>query len=810
MMKGLGLVLMINLMKVCLNNGFQSNHGNTPHAQTCVSDCETNIQNARLSCEGQMLQCVPDPCCQTETRHLNMANNHLTHIKILAFQSFPRLRILDLRQNALANIAPGAFSNLNQLQLLDVRANKLRHLYGGMFNGLSSIQKLYLANNEIESIAPGTFAGMTHLISLKLNYNKVTTLYANMFFPLQRLQRLYIYGNRISAVNEEAFRGLVNLVTLSLAENPFVTLPNILPYIPQITHIRLEHVRLTCDCRLEFLRMWLRDNLYEAYESYALCHGPEHVQGTPMYHIQEPLPCPTRDRNLPISREDNDPSHVADPDEAASHTSAQLEIHSESASEYSEFFASFSELSHGSVSKTSVTSTEGGISESVHGSGTVRADSGASSTVSKTHIPIEPLTPRGTLSPVVTTESHIVASEARSEDGFTHFTPPTMTESSHKNTSRGNVPDSPIVNETDSSSRVNGSFNELPRPTHRAGSRNHPDRNNGHQHGHRDDSVTTTVSYETTDPYRSTPTPAEIPRGPPQSWGLKGSSVTIRCPVHIHNMNDSKIKWLTPHGKLIMSNVSRYGITKRGSLIINNLQAYDHGTYRCIVRKALNSVKMLPARLTLVCPCQEEAPKKPSFEPSVNSSKENHFGQDADPHHEHSHPPYDTRCSPVPMVVAIVTTFQATVALCVITFCLCCSKNLNYSLKDRTCTGVPEPIAVVRTRGKFNTRSRDFVQSGEPTSSSVLSSGGSDFYEALTDHGFSPRQASSVRSYDAYYESHPGSEYVNYRKPKNYMYMVGYMDTGSGRRAVGYRSSTESQCASIKEITNENIYVSKD
>lgn len=809
-MESLPLMLMIHAV-VCLNHGFQTS---AQHTQTCMSECETNTRYARLSCEGHMLRCVPDPCCQTDTRHLNMANNELTHLKILAFQSFPRLRILDLRQNVLTNIVPGAFSNLDQLQLLDVRANQLRHLYAAMFNGLTAIKKLYLANNEIESIAPGTFTGMTNLISLKLNYNKLTTLHGNMFFPLQTLQRLYIYGNEITAVHEEAFRGLVNLVTLSLAENPFVTLPNILPYLPAITHIRLQHVQLNCDCRLEFLRAWLRENLYEAYGSYAICNVPSHFQGTPIYHIQHPLQCSTRLGNLPISREVGDPSQAAEPEESVvSHVSTQIEMNSESASEYSEFFASFSDLSRGTVSKTSVTSIEGGISNSVTGMETGRSvDSGGTSSIMpKIHAPIEPLTPRGTLSPgpVATTKMHFIANGGGATDGIRHYTPPTLTQSSRKDIPTGNVTDNPRVNVTDNAPRVNGSFNELPRPTHRAGSRNHPTLNNGHP-VNPDDPVSTTASYEATDPFRSSPTTAEVPRGPPESWGLKGSSVKINCPVHIHNMNDSKIKWLTPNGKLIMSNVSRYGITKRGSLIIHNLQAYDHGTYRCIVRKALNSVKMLPAKLVLACPCREEAPKQPSFEPSINSTSEHHFGHGSDPHHEPSPPPFDSRCSPVPMVVAIVTTFQATVALCVITFCLCCSKNLKYSFKDRTCNGVPEPIAVVRTRGKFNARSRDFAQSSDPTASSVLSSGGSDFYEALTDHGFSPRQASSFRSYDAYHESHPGSEYVNYREQKNYMYMVGYMDTGTGRRTLGYRSSTDSQCPSIREITNENIYVSKD
>ena len=755
---------------------------------TCDFECESHPRFGKLSCEGQLLQCVPDPCCKTDTRHLSMAHNQLTHLKILAFKSFPRLKVLDLRQNAIANIAPGAFSNLEELQLLDLRANQVRYLYTGMFNGLTALKKLYLANNNIETIAPGTFTGMTNLISLKLNYNGLTGLGSNMFHSLQALQRLYIYGNQITTVHEHAFSGLANLVTLSLAENPLVTFPNFLPYLPEISYIRLQNTPLICDCRLEFLRVWLRENMYNAYESYAMCSQPNQYLGIPIYRIPDPIRCATtKDGPSQVNRE----TIVQSPHPRDSPISTgPLNLDSES--DYSEVLTSFSDPSQRSGSRKGTRT---------NGKGAGRRDTRPSSTARGR---VDPLTPRRAITP--TGSSGVTGGHRLTiRHGIHHITPPTVTQPLRKDKPEDGFPAPPGTNGVSSAdSRFSTTFHDMPRPP-RTGSRSDTSWHNADRsyQSRQDDSFLPTPSHTTPEPPKS-PKVDEVPPGAPTAWGLRGSSVTIDCPVHVHNANESKIKWLTPHGKLVMSNVSRYAITKRGSLVIHNLQAYDHGTYKCIVRTALNSVKMLPTRLMLACPCHETSGQQP-FGPGSNAS-----GQaDYDPakHPQERPPRHESGCSSVPMVVAIVTTFQATVALCVITFCLCCSKNINSSFKDRTCTGMPEPISVMNTQEKVDPKSQDFGRSTETGSGSGLSSRASDFYEALTDR-FAPRQASSIRSSDSFYDSQ--SEYVNYRRPKNYMYMIGYMDTSKGQKAIGYRSSSESQCASIREITNENIYVSKD
>ncbi|XP_071483659.1 uncharacterized protein [Diadema antillarum] len=766
--------------------------------QTCDAECESSPRYGRLSCNGRHLQCVPDPCCKRDTRHLNLAENQLTHLKIHAFQSFPRLKILDLRQNAIANVASGAFGNLGELQVLDLRVNRVRHLFPGMFTGLTGLKKLYLANNDIETMARGTFTEMTNLLSLKLNYNRINVLQNSVFLPLQSLQRLYLYGNRIAVVQERAFRGLTKVRTISLADNPLQTLPNVLPYVPAMSHLRLHNAPIICDCRMEFLRAWLRRNLYDAYESYAMCQTPSSLHGTPIYRIQTPLQCGGGGGYAPpVSREDGDPRADAN---GENNNAAP----SDSESDYSEYSETMSEHLVSPAPKTGS-----------QGSGSKRgtADTGRPhypSTTTWDNSELAPLTPRVTVGPDQEAETQYFGRGHRtgaSWDISPPASPSKMTYLVNEETPEGGVTEQPRQSDV-SASNSNSWFVDNPRRFPENGSSHDPswphNGEDGSDNANQDDS-TPAVTPRTSPNPKEKPA-AEEPQGPPQTWGLLGSSAIIDCPIHVHDVNVSSVKWLTPHGKLVMSNSSRYGISGRGSLIVHNLQAYDHGTYRCIVRKSSNSVKMLPARLVLACPCHEK-PKEPSFEPSINTTRSPHA--DAGSHPHNMPPPFEPGCSSVPMVVAIVTTFQATVALCVITFCLCCSKNINSSIKERACTGVPEPIAVVDHSGKFHSRSRNFARSSDPTSLTTFSTRGSESYEALTDR-FAPRQSSSVRSFESFYDVPSPSDYVNYRKPKDYMYMIGYVETSNGRRAIGYRSSAESQCASIKEVTNENIYVTKD
>ena len=167
-------------------------------------------------------------------------------------------------------------------------------------------------------------------------------------------------------------------------------------------------------------------------------------------------------------------------------------------------------------------------------------------------------------------------------------------------------------------------------------------------------------------PFPELPTPAVPPAGtPPEAWGLKGSKMCLDCGQEARQAarSGSRVKWLTPSGGVVNhQGRGRFVVAANGSLVVSKLQGADTGAYRCIIRND-TTTRISMVRLQVACPCGMTAKSGINNQyPDVG------FGTTIDPP-----PTPETRgrrsCNITPVVVAIVTTFQATVALCSIVFC---------------------------------------------------------------------------------------------------------------------------------------------
>ena len=169
------------------------------------------------------------------------------------------------------------------------------------------------------------------------------------------------------------------------------------------------------------------------------------------------------------------------------------------------------------------------------------------------------------------------------------------------------------------------------------------------------------------------PTHEVPPAGlPPEAWGLKGSKMFLDCGNDAHKAArmGSRVKWLTPSGGVVNQRArGRFVVASNGSLVVSRLQDADTGAYRCIIRND-TTTRISLVRLQVACPCSiSENPGRTDPEYGFETTLE---------------PPNITpelrnrlACNITPVVVAVVTTFQATVALCSIVFCLWYSRCGN-------------------------------------------------------------------------------------------------------------------------------------
>lgn len=246
-------------------------------------------------------------------KNLNLQDNQLESVPIVALRILSILNLLDLSKNRIAAIPDNAFIGLSKLSTLKLSDNNVT-LSAGAFRGLENSLKnlnlkgtrqkripdairgmhslafLDLSQNGIRELpGPGgirTFDGLDSLTALNLERNLIQTLGETAFtgvrkslsslsllnnllseFPvgaihsLKELRVLDIGFNLLTILPETAFRGNPSITLLALDGNPLPTVPEkALAHLNRtLRGLSLGGRFLHCDCKLRWVAEWIRN-----------------------------------------------------------------------------------------------------------------------------------------------------------------------------------------------------------------------------------------------------------------------------------------------------------------------------------------------------------------------------------------------------------------------------------------------------------------------------------------------------------------------------------------------------------------------
>lgn len=263
-----------------------------PLPEQCTSEMNKIEDLLEVSCVEKGLTSIPGGLPE-DTGILLLASNQLAKVALASFQHLPLLWKLDLSNNSLKVLETGAT--------------------------LPKLKKLLLSHNGLESLP--SFLGLPSLTCLALGHNRLSQLPERGFHGLGQLQDLELQGNQLQSLPGGAFQGLLALEDLDLSDNRLEALPpELLDKLDNLKILRLERNRLErvprdfflgitygyiylvenpwlCDCRLDYLREWIKENdaivytrmtvqedgldkeVTENEPQKVLCHAPPQVKG---------------------------------------------------------------------------------------------------------------------------------------------------------------------------------------------------------------------------------------------------------------------------------------------------------------------------------------------------------------------------------------------------------------------------------------------------------------------------------------------------------------------------------------------------
>ncbi|XP_038052338.1 leucine-rich repeat extensin-like protein 5 [Patiria miniata] len=708
------VILMTGLIAMTLGN--QGNNARYNRGE----DCRFIYASLKYVCaQGAGITQVPSPCCITQVRYLELVGNPLTTLRKKEFsRRFSNLESMDLRNNQISHIQQGAFSGLRRVQILDLSGNRLTSLPDGIFKGLSSLTTLHLGGNGMARMSQGAFSGLPSLSVLRLDNNNLREIQEEAFEPLERLLSLYLNGNQLTTLQSESFSGLSRLQTLSLASNQLQTFPDILPKLPDLVQLILNSNPLICDCRVLFLQQWLAGHSGGQSRETVRCSAPPRFRGHKLMPISPRSLCQT-DHHPPNTNGDGTSYVFQGYDESfSSATSVTHQGHGDSAAGGKSF------PSAGSTTKPATANEryEQVFFDNIPGDSDhaippplrptkdpgVALDPGQGPSQATT-IPIpmpkptrDPertgfvtpnprpgLPPDGSPNAFNPNPSGQNPSRPRPPGRPPPFEPLRPTSGygwpnqDTNHTARPGVaggngnsekpavdPGGPGVHQN-GSSNSNGTLGNFP-DGGATGSPNHTQNESGASNNKpgqpTDSGILTTLSSVAVNSSVIAGLPgvvgtsgeagadgnAELPNLPLVIYGVDGQNVVLHCGTK-DLAPYPRVKWLHPHGRPVTGLDSRFKLKRDGSLRIHPLRKSDMGSYRCIVR-TLTSSRVILVRLRAACPCTNAV----SFDGQL-------YYDDSSPE---SHPVPTYACSWTPLVIAVVTTFQGTIAACALAFCV--------------------------------------------------------------------------------------------------------------------------------------------
>lgn len=216
-----------------------------PSLALCPGDCLCDNTRLIVNCSRVYLKEVP----MTLNPHIKVLS--ITQASLERLQSnmqfYPDLVHCNLAQNRLTKLPHLTFESQASLKWLDLSDNNIGSLSRASFVGLGQVEYLSLKNNQLSHLGPRAFTEMYNLKSLDLSGNSITTVSRDAFQGLEdHLHSLDISQNRLAAVPVDSLSRLVNLMYLSLAYNSLQRLEMSASrdyQLPSLSSMDLSHTR---------------------------------------------------------------------------------------------------------------------------------------------------------------------------------------------------------------------------------------------------------------------------------------------------------------------------------------------------------------------------------------------------------------------------------------------------------------------------------------------------------------------------------------------------------------------------------------
>ncbi|XP_071509547.1 uncharacterized protein [Diadema antillarum] len=197
--------------------------------------------------------------------HLSVAHNRINETKALGWDFCPQLEYLNLAYNRLTSLETSGVAPWPPL-----------------------LRELYINHNRITQVADRAFVQLNMLQVLDLSDNDIAWTVEDMtgaFDGLESLQRLGLANNQINSIARRAFNGLANLQSLDLAGNPITTVENnVFEGMPELSQLLVNSSSMVCDCQISWFPTWLQAQNLEAGVD-GRCDHPAVLHGSNIFSV---------------------------------------------------------------------------------------------------------------------------------------------------------------------------------------------------------------------------------------------------------------------------------------------------------------------------------------------------------------------------------------------------------------------------------------------------------------------------------------------------------------------------------------------
>lgn len=139
----------------------------------------------------------------TTIESLELYNNNISKIDVLAFYTFKSLKTLKIVDDHLVDFEPGVLLGLDSLESLEIAHQPLTVIKKNTFVKLEKLRSLKIMYNMINKIESNAFLGL-NLRVLDLSYNAIVIIEKETFYS-SNIDRLILSGNPIFAIYKDAF-----------------------------------------------------------------------------------------------------------------------------------------------------------------------------------------------------------------------------------------------------------------------------------------------------------------------------------------------------------------------------------------------------------------------------------------------------------------------------------------------------------------------------------------------------------------------------------------------------------------------------